>query len=127
MTAWIAPAAIFSRPIIATGIGASTRSSISPTPLPSSRTSGCVTATMPWRLIATATSPGTRTVENDSPAGPARKPCPIFGNTYAKTKTKSTGCISVRAVTIGPCRRRTRRSRASRARNVPRPPGRTSA
>ena len=75
-----APAAIFSSPTIQTGTGASTRSSISLLKL-NSCTSGSATAWMPWKLIATAMRPGTRTVVNDTPAGPSRKPWPIFGKT----------------------------------------------
>ena len=76
----IAPAKIFSNPTTQTGTGASTRSSISLLTL-NSCTSGSATAWIPWKLIATAISPGTRTVENETPAAAPWNPWPIFGKT----------------------------------------------
>src|SRR3954453_19563693 len=65
----MAPAKIFSSPTTQTGTGASTRSSISLVTL-NSCTRGGATAWIPWKLIATAISPGTSTVAKEAP-GPA--------------------------------------------------------
>ena len=59
--AWNAPKATFASGTVADGVGASTRSSISLV-APSSMLSGSATAAMPEKTIATARSPGTRTV-----------------------------------------------------------------
>ena len=71
----------FSRATMLTGSGAMTRSSISRVP-PSSVARGRATAAMPWKKIATATSPGAMTVAKLTwVPPPGVMPAPIFGNT----------------------------------------------
>src|SRR5438132_3840958 len=83
--AWMAPATIFSAATAQTGMGASTRSSISLVN-DSSVTSGSATAWMPWKFMDMATRPGTRTVAKEIPTGTAEAkglppPGPILGST----------------------------------------------
>src|SRR5262245_46549201 len=76
---------------------------------------------MPWNMIASATTPATRIVENSvSPEPLPPTPCPILGNTYVKTKTSRNGWSSVRGMNSLSCLRRTTASRSSRARNATR-------
>ena len=83
----------------AIGSGASTRSSISRV-YPNSCTIGSATDWMPWKMIASATTPATSSVENvrsrRRPAPPT--PWPIFGNTYVNTNTSRNGWSSVRGM-----------------------------
>src|SRR6476469_4732204 len=63
--------------------------------------------------MATAMSPGTRIVAKLAPPAPAlRIPCPILGNTYANTKTESSGFITVRVTNGAKFRISTRVSRS---------------
>ena len=101
------------------GQGACTRSSISRVK-PNSWASGIATAWIPWNMIESPTTPGTSTVANaDSAPGmplAAPIPCPIFGNTYRKTKHNKNGCTRVRIVNSILCFHKTTRSRWIRAR-----------
>src|SRR5919106_744536 len=80
---WMAPDATFSSATPSTGIGASTRSSISRVK-PKSWTMGSATAWMPWKIMVLATTPPTSNVLNapSAEAPPALPmPCPILGKT----------------------------------------------
>ncbi len=107
---------IFWRPSTRTDTGASARSSMAPGP-DNSITRGNVTAAIACRTMEEPTSPGTMTVENASPPGPA-PPAPTFGSTYAKTKTNSSGWTTIRTALITKLRRSTLASRAIMAAKV---------
>ena len=109
------------------GTGASARSSIVRCQ-ENSITSGNVTAMIPCMSSMEAIRPGTRIVaklmlpavptREAADAPPSMKPPPIFGNTYAKTKTNSSGCMTARVNREMELRRSTRNSRAIMALNV---------
>ncbi len=76
-----APEITFSMATSETGIGASTRSSISRV-YPNSCTIGSATDWIPWNMIESPMTPATRRVENSAAAAPEPPtPWPIFGNT----------------------------------------------
>src|SRR5436305_6067806 len=74
---------------------------------------------MPWKMQAMATTPGTSRLEKAVAPDPVPPtPWPILGNTYVKTKTNNSGCMTVRRAKTPMLLRNTARSRMSRAANA---------
>ena len=81
-------------------------------------TTGSGTAWIPWKMQLIATRPGAMSVENSAALSAVPPtPWPIFGNTYANTKTMSRGCMIVRMRNGTTVLRSTCMSRSSRAPN----------
>src|SRR5947209_2263360 len=71
---------------------------------------------MPWKMQAMATTPGTSRLEKAVAPDPVPPtPWPILGNTYVKTNTNRSGCMTVRRAKTAMLLRNTARSRISRA------------
>src|SRR2546423_8272395 len=71
---------------------------------------------MPWKMQAMATTPGTSKLEKAAAPDPVPPtPWPILGNTYVKTNTNSSGCMTVRRAKTPMLLRNTARSRIRRA------------